>query len=262
MYLSMINRAVALAKRGEVKGDVCEFGVFQAGGFCVIGRLLKEYGMYDDRHMFGFDTFAGMPETEVVSGDFMDHEWAAGVFGNTSLEAVEARVKAAGLKATFIKGKFDPSVPLSDYGIDKIALAHIDCDIYEGYRDALKWITPHLQVGSVILCDESEPPPDPRYFFGVRAHGQRALHDWWTENDIALFHVKSVWTIALYVVVDKDYLTKHAEWIAKELMPDNALESVVHEFRLDKQFNTQEVIERLKAMGNEIQGMVGRAQEE
>ena len=229
VHLTMTDRAVRLLERTKQQGAVVEFGVFQGHGLLQIAHLMRERGMQP--RLYGFDTFAGMPPTEVVGGDLVDEEWDVGAFSDTSAETVRQRFVEADFAVTLVEGVFDPSVPLSDRGIEQVAMVHIDADIYEGYRDALTLLTPHLQAGMILLLDESEPPGNADYFFGVQRHGQRAFHEWWLEHDVPLLHVRSEWTIAMYVVVDKPYLEEHGTFITMDLMSDTVEEALVPEIR-------------------------------
>jgi O-methyltransferase len=65
----------------------------------------------------------------------------------------------------------------ADYAIERIAVAWIDCDLYESTVPVLKFITPHLCVGSVIVFDDwrcYRNHPD----FGE----QRACREWLEAN--------------------------------------------------------------------------------
>ena len=223
----MHGRAVQLLERTKIQGDIAEFGVYQGGSLAAFGLMLKERNL--NYRLFGFDTFGGMPPTEVVAGDDTDHEWDTSAFRDTSVEDVQAVLHHHNVQATLVKGVFNPNYPLSNYGIEKLAMAHVDADIYEGYRDALTLILPCLQPGTIILCDESEPVAVSRYFFGVKKHGQRAFQEWWLEHDVPLLFIHRSWTIAMYVVVDKEYLDKFGSFITLELMKDSLTEFLLPE---------------------------------
>ena len=225
----MTERAVRLLARAKQQGAIIEFGVFRGHGLLQIAHFMRQVDMQPP--LSGFDTFAGMPPTEVSSGDLVDEQWAVGVFSDTSADSVRKRFDDDGFDVTLIEGVFDPAVPLTERGVEHIAMVHLDADIYEGYRDALTLITPHLRPGMVLLMDESEPPGNADYFFGVQRHGQRAFHEWWLENDVPLLHVRSEWTIAMYVVVDQPYLKDHGTFITLELMSDTVHEALLPEIR-------------------------------
>ena len=176
VHLTMTDRAVRLLARTQQQGAVVEFGVFRGDGLLQIAHFMRQRGMQPP--LYGFDTFAGMPPTEITSGDLVDEEWEVGSFSDTDVDMVRKRFEDDDFDVTLVEGVFDPSVPLADRGVEQVAMAHIDADIYEGYRDAFTLITPHLQPGTVLLLDESEPPGNPDYFFGVHRHGPSPCTSW------------------------------------------------------------------------------------
>jgi hypothetical protein len=217
------ERAFRLMAAVPVAGCIVEFGVYKGASLLYFAKLAREM-LPQVPPIYGFDSFAGMPPTQQhLQGD-LAKDWAKGTFGDTSLEPVQARLVQAGVKAKLIKGVFADLAPLQEYGIDRVRLAHVDADIYEGYRDALRLLTPHLQIGSVILFDESVPPNDWRYQ-SVRDHGQRAVREWENETGVNLHLIRFEWTVALCVVVDEDYLRRQWRTIDR-LRKDTIGESV------------------------------------
>ncbi len=211
MIPNMTERAFKLMTAAPVPGCFVEFGVYQGKGLVWISRLSRKY-MPEDLRIFGFDSFEGMPPTKSELRDSLAQDWVQGTFGDTSLEAVQRRLQQEGTKAKLVKGVFAELRPLSEYGIDKVRFAHIDADIYEGYRDALRLLTPHLQIGSVLLFDESVPPTDARYQ-SIRNHGQHAVREWEQRTGFNLHVIRFEWTVALCVLVDDGYLRRYAERI-------------------------------------------------
>jgi hypothetical protein len=152
--------------------------------------------------------------------------WGSGTFADTSLDGVRTTLATERVDATLVPGRFADLKPLSEYGVDRVMLAHIDADIYEGYRDALALLTPHLQVGSVLIFDESVPATD-WSMQSVREHGQRAVREWELVSGLNLHLIRFEWTVALCVIVDVDYL--HDHWrVIDDLRKDTVRESVLN----------------------------------
>ena len=191
----MIWDAFNLMQGQPVDGCLIEFGVWTGNGLEAIEKLSREM-LGGGIAVYGFDSFEGMPPTKVELADNHAVVWREGGYSDTSLEAVQKRIPAAHLT----KAVFSDLKPLSEYGIDKVRFARIDCDIYEGYRDSLKLLTPHLQVGTVLLFDEGVAIPDFRYYESLRDSGARAIHEWQKETGIRLNIVKSVGTECLTIV--------------------------------------------------------------
>src|SRR5258708_7334491 len=207
MIAGLAERAFRLSAAAPVDGAIVEFGVYRGSGTLTMARLARRH-LGAVPPIFCFDSFAGMPPTDVPLVRELAVEWGTGTFNDTSLEAVQARLEQAGVKATLVKGVFSTLKPLAEYGVGKVRVAHIDADIYEGYRDALRLLTPHVNVGTVIMFDESIPPSDHRYQ-GVRVHGKRAVEEWEQATGFNLHLIRFASTVALCVSVDESYLLRH-----------------------------------------------------
>jgi predicted O-methyltransferase YrrM len=130
----IIRHAAALAK--DQPGLVCEFGVYRGASINLLAQCLA------DRPVYGFDSFEGLPT-----------RWRAGFergsFGIAGgLPAVRANV-------SLIKGWFSQTLePFLKSHAEPLALAHIDCDLYESTRTVLEALAPRIRPGTVLLFDE------------------------------------------------------------------------------------------------------------
>ena len=63
-------------------------------------------------------------------------------------------ISQAQLEERFIlvKGYFPATFP--QYSGDRIALLHLDVDLYQSYKDCLEWFEPKVAPGGVIAFDE------------------------------------------------------------------------------------------------------------
>jgi len=223
MIPALTERAFRLLDRVPVPGCLVEFGVYQGGGLVTMARLARQM-LGRVPPLYGFDTFGGIPASDVPLEHFLAERWAAGCFADTSVEAVRAVLASEGAEATLVPAPFSDLRPLSEYGVDRVMLAHIDADLYESYRDALELLTPHLQVGSILLFDESVPPTD-WHSVSVRQHGQQAVREWEEKTGINLHLIRFEWTVGLCVVVDEEYLRRH--WrVIDDLRKDTIRESL------------------------------------
>ena len=84
---------------------------------------------------------------------------------------------------TLVKGLFSETLP--KYSGPHIALLHIDADLYDSYKDALRYLWPKVSIGGIAAFDEyqmCEEWPGARQavdeFFGQLAPGRaRLCHD-------------------------------------------------------------------------------------
>ena len=134
----LASLAIQASKLG---GEIWECGVYRGG----TAMLLAERLFASSTPLRFFDTFEGMPKTDAIR-DL--HK--AGDFSDTSLEAVQSRVR--GDFAHFHKGL----VPGTFAGLEnsRIALAHIDMDIYSAIMTACEFIFPRLCAGGFMVFDD------------------------------------------------------------------------------------------------------------
>lgn len=170
----------------EVPGDYLEFGVYLGTTFSYACRRLS---YFKEMKFFAFDSFEGLPKPKGIdalngySSHFHEHEFSC------SEEDFIATLKRENVgldRVRTVKGWYDQTLRPENaglYGIDKIAAAWIDCDLYESTVPILQFITPHLSVGSVILFD------DWRCFRNLPDSGeQRACREWLSTNPQISLH--------------------------------------------------------------------------
>jgi hypothetical protein len=92
-------------------------------------------------------------------GDYDDMK--IGGFGATSYELVTNKVARFGLSSTvkLVKGYFRDTLP--QYSNRRLSLVHLDCDIYQSYKECLEFFYPRLNPGGLVLFDEYNDPPWP-----------------------------------------------------------------------------------------------------
>jgi hypothetical protein len=104
-----------------------------------------------DAHVYGLDSFRGMPET-----DRQLDLHSKGDFADVSLEELDSYVKKHRISnVTFVQGLFEQTAHqvLQEAGI--ISLAHIDCDIYSAVKFAYHSVKPNMiQAGGYIVFDD------------------------------------------------------------------------------------------------------------
>ena len=122
-------------------GHIIEFGAYRGGSAFFMGSLAQKF--LPNTNVYALDTFGGMPPT-----DRTIDAHKRGDFSETELREILAARQEYGLgNVHFIAGLFSDTVPTIMPRIGKIALAHIDCDIYEAVKDAYlaskNYIIPH-----------------------------------------------------------------------------------------------------------------------
>ena len=154
-----------------VPGCILEFGV-QWG--TTLAQLVNLRGIHEPynhrRHIYGFDTFAGLMNTDAGKdgalagdGDYGVYAGYEDVLGDV-LALHEANCPVSHLqKFSLIKG--DASVTAPKWAADNphavVAMVIFDMDIYKPTKDALEAVRPKLTRGSVLVFDELNCPSFP-----------------------------------------------------------------------------------------------------
>jgi hypothetical protein len=133
--LELLRDVAGRAPRG---GLWLEFGVFRGES---INLLARE----SPGPVYGFDTFEGLPD-----------DWMPGYPAGTF--SLRGGMPDVAQNVTLFKGPFSETVVpfLRDHDSATVALAHIDCDLYDSTRTVLDALAPRLRAGSVLVFDEYE----------------------------------------------------------------------------------------------------------
>lgn len=151
-----------LARCREIDGAVAECGVYRGATLIPMALYLKQHGI--EKTVYGFDSFEGFDES--VSIDiglggrdiFSKH---VGGLGDTSYEELMQKIARFGLspRIALIKGYFRET--LARCADRCFSFVHLDCDLYQSYKDCLEFFYPRLNRGAIVLFDEYNDPPWP-----------------------------------------------------------------------------------------------------
>ena len=131
-------------------GNFWECGVYKGGTAMMLAQLIAAT---PSKHLRLFDTFDGMPVTD-PNRDFPRE----GDFSDTSLNMVKQRV--GDIPAITYYPGFIPD-SFKGFEQEKIALAHIDVDIYLSVRDCCEFIYPLMVNGGFMVFDDYGFPSCP-----------------------------------------------------------------------------------------------------
>ena len=165
----------------EIEGDYCEFGVYKGATFIHAYKSMSL--LFRSMRFFAFDSFGGLPEPKGLdakdgySSSFKKNDFA---FSQKDFEKNLHKEKVNFKKITIVPGWFKDTL-CHDLGkkinLKKIAVAWIDCDLYESAVPVLNFITPFLVPGSVVVFDDWHCfRNNPKY--GV----QKACREWLKRN--------------------------------------------------------------------------------
>jgi len=127
----------------SILGDLVELGVHRGNS----AKILAELGRAAGRHLFLFDTFAGFDERDLHGIDGA----RPAQFSDTSVERVQRLVGTD--HVTYVKGFFPDSLNLTTLP-ERLAVAHIDCDLYDPMKAGLECFYPRLSPGGLLIMHD------------------------------------------------------------------------------------------------------------
>jgi predicted O-methyltransferase YrrM len=157
-YLSraaVLQICIGLAE--AIPGNIVEFGVADGASTRVIRKLTE-------KKIYALDSFEGLREA----------------FENAPVGAFAGPVPDIP-GVTIVKGYFEDSCTEALAAeVGQVAFAHLDADLYGSTLCALRWLTPLLGDGSLLLFDE---------FTGGEKAEARAFAEWQRETETQLVRI-------------------------------------------------------------------------
>lgn len=162
----------------NIEGDIVECGVRGGRSLLNLAYLIADEGK--ERTLWGFDSFEGLPQPS--QHDTRTKGLPKKGAMKTDIARAKNRFKNNGLAGTFsesnlklVKGFFNNSLPQWD---GKIALLHIDADLYDSYRTVLGELYSKVTPGGVVMFDEYCGPEDHRNWPGAK----KAIDEYFSES--------------------------------------------------------------------------------
>jgi hypothetical protein len=141
----------AVQQTSKIEGDLAEVGVYRGASAKVIAEVKG------DRVLHLFDTFEGLPEPGRIDSAFHQGQYACG------LERVREYLSRYP-NVQFHKGCFpqDTGDSVEDRAF---SFVHLDVDLYESTRNALRFFYPRVNRGGVIVSHDYVQFPPVRHAF-------------------------------------------------------------------------------------------------
>jgi hypothetical protein len=143
----------------DIPGVVVECGTGVGGSLSMLVNLASRRNVIVK--VIGFDSFEGWPEPDPV--DISPRNPQKGEWKFTETELREVIVKwnlpkyAPDIEVEIIGGFLGETLP--KFPEKQIVFLHLDLDLYEGYRDALRYLYPMVVSGGIIAFDEYKEFP-------------------------------------------------------------------------------------------------------
>jgi O-methyltransferase len=152
----------ALARTRDIAGDVAECGVYRGATLLAMGLQLEQ--TKSDKRVFGFDSFSGFDnevEVDAAMPHANDPSMRVGAFNDTTESRLRRRIASFGLTQRIFLHKGFFKQTLVDDIKERFSFVHLDCDLYESYKDCLAFFYPRMTPGGLILLDEYLDPSWP-----------------------------------------------------------------------------------------------------
>ena len=167
------HREIHLIKAFESSpsiGHILEFGV---GGGRSMRMLFK---LIDNRLIYGFDSFEGLPEEWVMQKETKVYPAGAFKYDPPNISGVEYRI-----------GLFEDTIPkwIEDCP-GMIAFLHIDSDLYSSCVTVLELLDKQIVPGTVIVFDEMF---EGLFYTEWREGEYKAFNEWMERHDRKVFEL-------------------------------------------------------------------------
>lgn len=131
------------------EGNIIEMGVAEGASINYFANL------FQDRNIYGFDSFEGFPDDGILPKASESEAIQTTIKFHVGKVGLEGKVPVVEDNVEIHKGWFTQTLPLFTASLtDKIALLHIDCDIYSSTIYSLESLKKYLQPSTIIIFDE------------------------------------------------------------------------------------------------------------
>lgn len=143
----------------HLPGAVIELGVYKGASFMRFASFREILENAHSRPLIGFDAFGSFPRDGVTAAadrHFIEHFETAGGQG-IARQDLEGLIAAKGFANTqLVEGNIFATVPefLAAHPALKVALLHLDLDVYEPTAFALDQLLPRMARGGLVMFDD------------------------------------------------------------------------------------------------------------
>lgn len=142
----------------ELPGDIVELGVYKGGSFFQFAAFRELLENEKSRKLIGFDMFSEFPKTHNEGDNAFREKWIKETSNSflTKEELQESLQNRNIGNLELIQGDVAETIPyyLRTHPYMKIALLHIDVDIYEPTVIGLRYLYDYVTPGGIIVLDD------------------------------------------------------------------------------------------------------------
>jgi Macrocin-O-methyltransferase (TylF) len=161
--LRSLRDCCELVLREHIPGDFVETGIWRGGACIMMAAVLAAHGI-EDRTVWGFDSFQGLPRPNEEQyprdrGDQL-HRFPQLAVSLTEVTDNFRRVGLLSNQVRLVKGWFKDTVPAAL--IEQIAVLRLDGDLYESTIQVLEGFYHLLSTGGFCIIDDYGAMPSCR----------------------------------------------------------------------------------------------------
>jgi O-methyltransferase len=147
-------RLAGLIDQNRIAGDIAECGVLDGGTAALMANASEHSPAALGRKVHLFDAWEGLPQVSAKDGEAA-RAWSGEVVGSAArVAAMMRKLGVSPRRVVFHRGWFSDTFPKAAPQIDRLALLHLDADLYESTRLALKTWYPKLSPGAYVQIDD------------------------------------------------------------------------------------------------------------
>lgn len=152
--LLTLYQLIREAQRRDLKGDIVECGVWNGGAAAMMARSYKDAVGKDERSIWLFDSFEGLPLPGERDGKSMVEYYFKGLCKG-DLENVKVIFNKLAVpfdNVKIVKGWVKDTLQVNTIG--QVVLLHIDTDWYESVKTTLDHMYDKVVIGGYIVVDD------------------------------------------------------------------------------------------------------------
>ena len=143
----------------DLPGAVVEMGVFKGASLVRFATFRQVLENAHARPIIGFDAFGAFPRAEIEGAadkQFIERFENAGGQGIAKQDLEQILDRKGFANVTLVAGNIFDSLPhyLSRHPALRIAMLHLDLDVYEPTAFALEALVPHMSPGGLVVIDD------------------------------------------------------------------------------------------------------------
>lgn len=150
--LNVVLRELELVLKGNIPGDITEFGCYIGTTNLFLRRMLNVSDLSQSRRLYAYDSFSGLPDKSAADASGAGEEFKAGELSVSKKQFLHEFQKANLVPPITIKAWFNELRP--EQLPEQIAFAFLDGDFYESIRDSLLLVWPRLVEGGIVTIDD------------------------------------------------------------------------------------------------------------